>query len=184
LIEREEGIGFMKIIQAPLRRADIEELKMGEEVRVEGTIYAARDAAHKRMAEAILAGKELPFDPDGQIIYYVGPCPAPPGRVIGSAGPTTSGRMDAYAPLLIERGLRVMIGKGARDKGVIDAMQKCGSVYLVTVGGAGAYLAQRIVAAEIVAYPELGPEALYRLEVQGFPCIVAIDAQGNNIYER
>jgi fumarate hydratase subunit beta len=174
----------MKTIQAPLKRIDIEQLKMGEEVWVSGTVYAARDAAHKRMAEAIRAGQDLPFDPEGQIIYYVGPCPAPPGRVIGSAGPTTSGRMDAYAPLLIERGLRVMIGKGGRDKGVVDAMQKYGSVYLVTVGGAGAYLAQRIVAAQIVAYPELGPEALYKLEVHDFPCLVAIDAQGNDIYKR
>lgn len=174
----------MKIIQAPLRRADIEELKMGEEVWVEGTVYAARDAAHKRMVEAIQAGQDMPFEPDGQIMYYVGPCPAPPGRVIGSAGPTTSGRMDAYTPWLIERGLRVMIGKGARDQGVIAAMQKFGAVYLATVGGAGAYLAQKIVAAEIIAYPELGPEALYKLEVQGFPCIVAIDARGNDIYTR
>ncbi|MCX5780810.1 MAG: FumA C-terminus/TtdB family hydratase beta subunit [Firmicutes bacterium] len=174
----------MKIIKAPLRRADIEKLKMGEEVWVEGTVYAARDAAHKRMVEAIQAGQDMPFEPDGQIMYYVGPCPAPPGRVIGSAGPTTSGRMDAYAPLLIERGLRVMIGKGARDQGVIAAMQKFGAVYLATVGGAGAYLAQKIVAAEIIAYPELGPEALYKLEVQGFPCIVAIDAGGNDIYNR
>lgn len=174
----------MKTIQAPLKRIDIEQLKMGEEVWVSGTVYAARDAAHKRMAEAIRAGQDLPFDPEGQIIYYVGPCPAPPGRVIGSAGPTTSGRMDAYAPLLIERGLRVMIGKGGRDKGVVDAMQKYGSVYLVTVGGAGAYLAQRIVAAQIVAYPELGPEALYKLEVHDFPCLVAIDALGNDIYKR
>ena len=174
----------MKTIQAPLKRIDIEQLKMGEEVWVSGTVYAARDAAHKRMAEAIRAGRDLPFNPEGQIIYYVGPCPAPPGRIIGSAGPTTSGRMDAYAPLLIERGLRVMIGKGGRDKGVIDAMRKYGSVYLVTVGGAGAYLAQRIVTAQIVAYPELGPEALYKLEVQDFPCIVAIDAQGHDIYKR
>jgi len=174
----------MKTIQAPLKRIDIEQLKMGEEVWVSGTVYAARDAAHKRMAETIRAGRDLPFNPEGQIIYYVGPCPAPPGRVIGSAGPTTSGRMDAYAPLLIERGLRVMIGKGGRDKGVIDAMRKYGSVYLVTVGGAGAYLAQRIVTAQIVAYPELGPEALYKLEVQDFPCIVAIDAQGHDIYKR
>ena len=157
-------------------------MKMGQEVWVNGTIYAARDAAHQRIVEAIQAGEELPFDPEGQIIYYVGPCPAPPGRVIGAAGPTTSGRMDAYAPLLIERGLRVMIGKGGRDQGVIDAMRKLGAVYLVTVGGAGAYLAQRITAAEIVAYPDLGPEALYRLEVHNFPCIVAIDAQGNDIY--
>jgi len=153
-------------------------------VRVEGTVYAARDQAHHRMAEAIQAGRELPFDLQGQIIYYVGPCPAPPGRVIGSAGPTTSGRMDAYAPLLIARGLRAMIGKGSRNQDVKKAMRENGAVYLLTVGGAGAYLAERITAAEVIAYPELGPEALYRLEVRDFPCIVAIDAEGNDIYER
>lgn len=174
----------MKIIKAPLCGADIAELKMGEEVLVEGIIYAARDAAHKRMVQSIQMGEDLPFDPCGQLIYYVGPCPAPPGRVIGSAGPTTSGRMDAYAPLLIERGLKAMIGKGSRDKGVIEAMQKHGAVYLAAVGGAGAYLAQRILAAEIVAYPDLGPEALLKLEVKDFPCIVAIDSQGNDIYAR
>ncbi|MEA4924030.1 MAG: Fe-S-containing hydro-lyase [Syntrophomonadaceae bacterium] len=172
----------MKIIKAPLSREDIVELKMGEEILVEGVVYAARDAAHKRMIEALQAGKELPFAPEGQIIYYVGPCPAPPGRVIGSAGPTTSGRMDAYAPQLIERGLRAMIGKGSRSQAVIAAMQKYGAVYLAAVGGAGAYLAQKIINAETVAYPDLGPEALLRLEVRDFPCIVAIDAQGNNIY--
>lgn len=174
----------MKVIKAPLSREDILELKMGEEVLVEGSIYTARDAAHKRIAEAIRTGQDLPFDPNGQIIYYVGPCPAPPGRVVGSAGPTTSGRMDAYAPLLIKRGLRVMIGKGSRDEAVIEAMQKYGALYLAAVGGAGAYLARKIVAAEIVAYPELGPEAILKLEVKDFPCIVAIDAQGNNIYAR
>jgi fumarate hydratase subunit beta len=174
----------MKILRAPLTRDEISALKMGDEVWVEGTVYAARDAAHKKMADTIAEGRELPFDPNGQIIYYVGPCPAPPGRVIGSAGPTTSGRMDVYAPLLIKRGLRVMIGKGSRDNAVVAAMQKHGAVYLATVGGAGAYLAQRIVAAEVVAYPELGPEALYKLEVQDFPCVVAIDAQGNDIYKR
>jgi len=174
----------VKIVKAPLSREDIMELQMGEEVLVEGVVYAARDAAHKRMVQAIQAGEDLPFEAEGQIIYYVGPCPAPPGRVIGSAGPTTSGRMDAYAPLLIERGLRVMIGKGSRNQTVIKSMQEHGAVYLAAVGGAGAYLAQKIVASEIVAYPELGPEALLKLEVKDFPCIVAIDAQGNDIYAR
>lgn len=174
----------MRIIKAPLSREDIWELKMGEEVLVEGVVYAARDAAHKRMVEAIRAGEDLPFDVTGQVIYYVGPCPAPPGRVIGSAGPTTSGRMDAYAPLLIEQGLKAMIGKGPRDQEVIKSMQKHGAVYLAAVGGAGAYLAQKIVASEIVAYPDLGPEALLKLQVKDFPCIVAIDAQGNDIYAR
>jgi len=174
----------VKTIRAPLELEDISSLQAGEEVRVEGTIYAGRDQAHARMAEAILAGGELPFDLQGQIIYYVGPCPAPPGRVIGSAGPTTSGRMDAYAPLLIARGLRAMIGKGSRNQDVKKAMRENGAVYLLTVGGAGAYLAERITAAEVIAYPELGPEALYRLEVRDFPCIVAIDTEGQDIYER
>ncbi|MEQ8236782.1 MAG: FumA C-terminus/TtdB family hydratase beta subunit [Syntrophomonadaceae bacterium] len=174
----------VKTIRAPLELEDISSLQAGDEVRVEGTVYAARDQAHHRMAEAIQAGRELPFDLQGQIIYYVGPCPAPPGRVIGSAGPTTSGRMDAYAPLLIARGLRAMIGKGSRNQDVKKAMRENGAVYLLTVGGAGAYLAERITAAEVIAYPELGPEALYRLEVRDFPCIVAIDAEGHDIYER
>jgi len=174
----------VKTIKAPLSREDVLELKAGDEIMVEGTVYAARDAAHKRMIEAINSGGELPFDPNGQIIYYVGPCPAPPGRVIGSAGPTTSGRMDAYTPELIRRGLRVMIGKGPRSQPVIQAMQDQGAVYLATIGGAGAYLAHRITAAEVVAYHELGPEALMKLEVKDFPCIVAIDAQGNDLYDR
>lgn len=174
----------MKTIRAPLALNDISSLQVGEEVRVEGIIYAARDAAHKRMVEALQNGQELPFDLEGQIIYYVGPCPAPPGRVIGSAGPTTSGRMDAYAPMLIGKGLRAMIGKGSRSSEVKMAMQKYGAVYLITVGGAGAYLAERITAAEIIAYPDLGPEALYKLEVKDFPCVVAIDIQGNDIYAR
>lgn len=174
----------MKIIKAPLCGEDIAELKMGEEVLVEGVIYVARDAAHKKMVQSIMAGEDLPFDLQGQVIYYAGPCPAPPGRVIGSVGPTTSGRMDAYAPLFIERGLKAMIGKGPRDKGVIESMQKHGAVYLAAVGGAGAYLAQRVMAADIVAYPDLGPEALLKLTVKDFPCIVAIDSQGNDIYTR
>ena len=174
----------MKTIRAPLNLQDIVGLHAGDEVLVEGTVYAARDAAHQRITAAIRGDQELPFDPNGQIIYYVGPCPAPPGRVIGSAGPTTSGRMDAYAPLLIEKGLRAMIGKGSRNQEVKTAMQKYGAVYLITVGGAGAYLAKRIIAAEIVAYPELGPDAIYKFEVKDFPCIVAIDMYGNDIYAR
>ncbi|MEA1962104.1 MAG: Fe-S-containing hydro-lyase [Bacillota bacterium] len=173
-----------KKIQTPLSQKEAMELQMGDEVLISGTIYAARDAAHKRMIEALDNGEELPFDPEGQMIYYVGPCPAPPGRVIGSAGPTTSGRMDAYAPRLMEKGLLGMIGKGLRNDEVISSMKKHGAVYLAAIGGAGAYLSQRIVAAECVAYPELGPEALLRLQVEDFPCIVAIDARGNNIYVR
>lgn len=173
-----------KTISAPLNKDDVLQLHMGDEVLINGTIYAARDAAHKRMVECLQKGEELPFDVGGQLIYYVGPCPAPPGKVIGSAGPTTSGRMDAYAPLLIEKGLRAMIGKGYRSQKVIEAMQKHGAVYLAAVGGAGAYLAKKITAAETIAYPELGPEALLELQVKDFPCIVAIDAYGNNIYDR
>lgn len=173
----------MKTISAPLSEEEVRQLEVGDEVLVQGVVYAARDAAHRNMVETLRRGEKLPFDIDGQIIYYVGPCPAPPGRVIGSAGPTTSGRMDSYAPLLIEKGLKAMIGKGQRDKNVIEAMQKHGAVYLAAVGGAGAYLAKRIVSAEVVAWPELGPEALRKLEFKDFPCIVAIDARGNNIYK-
>lgn len=172
----------VKVLQAPLSREDIQQLRVGEEVLISGTIYAARDAAHKNMVNSLQQHNQLPFEMEGQIIYYTGPCPAPPGKVIGSAGPTTSGRMDAYAPSLLEQGLRVMIGKGNRNQEVIAAMKKYGAIYLAAVGGAGAYLAQRIIAVEVVAYPELGPEALLKLEVRDFPCIVAIDTEGNNIY--
>lgn len=174
----------MKVLEAPLSAEDILELKAGDEILINGIIYTARDAAHKNMVESLNRGESLPFDINGQIIYYAGPCPAPPGKVIGSVGPTTSSRMDAYAPILLRQGLKVMIGKGNRSMQVIEAMQSEGAVYLAAVGGAGAYLAQRITAAEIIAYPELGPEALYQLKVQDFPCIVAIDAQGNSLYKR
>ncbi|MDD3023477.1 MAG: Fe-S-containing hydro-lyase [Syntrophomonadaceae bacterium] len=172
----------MKLLRAPLQIEDIMELSMGDEVLVQGSIYAARDAAHKNMVQSLENGEGLPFDIEGQIIYYVGPCPAPPGKIIGSAGPTTSGRMDTYAQLLIEKGLKAMIGKGPRDQNVIEAMKKYGAVYLATVGGAGAYLARCIKDVETIAYPELGPESLLKMEVQDFPCVVAIDARGNDIY--
>jgi fumarate hydratase subunit beta len=173
----------VKVLQAPLKGKDIMELNMGDEVLIQGTVYAARDAAHRLMTEGLAQGENLPFDINGQIIYYTGPCPAAPGRVIGSAGPTTSGRMDAYTPALLAQGLKAMIGKGMRSPEVIQAMKEHGAVYLATVGGAGAYLAKRIKSVTTVAYPELGPEALLRLEVTDFPAIVAIDARGNNIYE-
>lgn len=173
----------MKNLQAPLKNEDIEELVVGEEVLIQGTIYAARDAAHRNIYEAILNDENLPIDLAGQIIYYVGPCPAPPNKVIGSAGPTTSGRMDSYTPTLLEKGLKCMIGKGNRDDMVIEAIKKYKAVYLATIGGAGAYLARKITSVETVAYEELGPEALLRLEVKDFPCIVAIDIEGNNIYK-
>lgn len=173
----------MRTIQAPLTEEVVRSLQMGEEVVVEGTIYVARDAAHKRMTEALARGEKLPFDLEGQIIYYAGPCPAPPGKPIGSAGPTTSGRMDAYAPTLIARGLRGMIGKGLRNQEVVDAMKEYGAVYFATPGGAGVYLAKRILAAEVIAYPELQSEALFKLEVKDFPCVVCIDAEGNDLYK-
>jgi len=173
-----------KILSAPLSQEEIDGLKIGDEVLLQGTAYTARDAAHKRMTEALTRGEALPFSIRGQIIFYVGPCPAPEGRVIGSAGPTTSGRMDAYTPALLEQGLKAMIGKGPRSAEVIAAMQKNGAVYLAAIGGAGAYLAQRITAADPVAYSDLGPEAILKLELKDFPCIVAIDSKGNNIYDR
>lgn len=172
----------MIAIRAPLKEQDIEKLNMGDEVLINGVIYGARDAAHQRIYASLAKGESLPFNLKGQIIYYVGPCPAPPGRVIGAAGPTTSTRMDSYTPFLLQNGLKAMIGKGNREESVVAAMRKYGAVYLAAVGGAGAYLSKRIKAVETIAYPELGPEALLKLEVKNFPCIVAIDSQGNNIY--
>ncbi|NPV27173.1 MAG: Fe-S-containing hydro-lyase [Firmicutes bacterium] len=170
-------------LKPPLDEKMARSLKVGDQVLISGSIYAARDAAHKLMVEALERGESLPFDPMDQIIYYVGPCPARPGEPIGAAGPTTSGRMDAYAPLLISKGMRGMIGKGLRSSAVIEAMQKYGGVYFAAIGGAGALLARRIKRAEVIAYPELGPEALYRFEVEDFPAIVVIDAAGNNLYK-
>ncbi|HOB11676.1 MAG TPA: FumA C-terminus/TtdB family hydratase beta subunit [Syntrophomonadaceae bacterium] len=171
------------ILRAPLENSILQQLKAGDEVLVQGTVYAARDAAHQKMIAALESGDQLPFDITGQIIYYVGPCPAPPGRIIGSAGPTTSSRMDVYTPALLARGLKAMIGKGDRSQIVKDAMIKYGAVYLAAVGGAGVYLSRRITSVEIVAYPELGPEALLKMEFKDFPCIVAIDNQGNSVYK-
>lgn len=173
----------MKKIQAPLTEVMIKEMRIGEELLITGTIYGARDAAHKKMVETLEKGEPLPIPLAGQIIYYVGPCPAKPGEAIGSAGPTTSGRMDAYAPLLLNLGLKGMIGKGQRTPEVVQAMQKNGAVYLGAVGGAGALLAQRIKKARVVAYPELGPEAIWEFQVEDFPVIVIIDSQGNNLYQ-
>jgi fumarate hydratase subunit beta len=166
----------------PLGKEDIEALAIGDKVLISGALYTARDTAHKRLVALLDQGKPLPFDISGQIIYYVGPTPAPPGRPIGAAGPTTSYRMDAYAPRLIEVGLRGMIGKGPRSPEVIDAMKQWGSVYLGATGGAGALLSQAIKKAEIVAFEELGPEALRRLEVENFPAIVINDTSGNDLY--
>jgi fumarate hydratase subunit beta len=169
-------------ITAPLKLEDVDKLRAGDKVNLSGSIYTARDAAHKKLVELLKECKDLPLPLEGQIIYYVGPSPTPPGKVIGSAGPTTSFRMDPYAPLLIENGLRGMIGKGERAAGVVEAMQKYGAVYFAATGGAAALLSKRITAAEVIAYPELGAEAIRRLMVVNFPVIVAQDRHGGNIY--
>jgi fumarate hydratase subunit beta len=167
----------------PLTADMVNDLKAGDSVLISGIIYTARDVAHKRMIEALERGEQLPVDLTDQIIYYVGPTPAKPGDPIGSAGPTTSGRMDAYAPRLIEQGLRGMIGKGYRSVEVIDAMKKYGAVYFAATGGAAALIAKSIRKYEVLAYPDLGPEAFSRLTVEDFPAIVVIDSQGRNYYE-
>ncbi len=162
---------------------EIEKLKAGDILNYSGTIYTARDAAHKRLVEMLESGAELPIDINGIIVYYAGPCPAKPGKVIGPVGPTTSGRMDAYSPFLIERGMKIMIGKGQRSKEVIDAIKKHIGVYLTAIGGAAAVLADCVVEAEVVAFEDLGPEAIRKLTVKDFPLIVTIDSQGNNLYD-
>jgi fumarate hydratase subunit beta len=172
-----------KKISAPLGDDDIMQLKAGDTVLISGVMYTGRDAAHAKLVELIDAGKELPVDLTGHMIYYVGPSPAKPGAVIGSAGPTTSGRMDAYTPQLLEKGLKVCIGKGSRKQSVRDALIKYKGVYMAATGGAAALLAKTIKKAEVVAYPELGAEAIYRLEVEDFPATVINDAHGNDIYE-
>jgi fumarate hydratase subunit beta len=170
-------------LDTPLKNEDLEPLRIGQKVLLNGTIYTGRDAAHKRVADLIQQGEPLPFDLAGQVIYYVGPSPARPGRPIGSAGPTTSYRMDVYAPKLIELGLKGMIGKGKRSSDVIAAMQKYKAVYLGATGGAGALLARAIVESEIVAYDDLGPEAIRRLRVVDFPVVVVNDVLGQDLYE-
>lgn len=166
----------------PLTDRDVEGLKVGDRVLITGTIYTARDAAHKRMVEVLERGGALPFDIRGQIIYYVGPTPPKPGKVIGSAGPTTSGRMDPYTPKLLELGLKATIGKGGRSREVVEAMKRFRGVYLVAVGGAAALLAKKIKKAEVVAYEDLGPEAVRRLYVEDFPAIVANDIHGGDLF--
>ncbi|MGE4272034.1 MAG: Fe-S-containing hydro-lyase [Desulfitobacterium sp.] len=170
-------------IELPLTQDKVIGLHSGDSVLLSGIVYTGRDAAHKKMVEALERGEELPFDVLDQVIYFVGPTPPKPGQVIGSAGPTTSGRMDAYSPKLIERGLTGMIGKGLRSPEVIAAMKKHGAVYFGAIGGSGALLAKRIVSAEVIAYPELGTEAIRKLEVKDFPVMVVIDKDGNNLYE-
>jgi fumarate hydratase subunit beta len=172
-----------KHITAPITSEVARTLHSGDYVYITGTIYTARDAAHKRMAEALASGEALPIDVKNNIIYYMGPSPAREGRPIGSAGPTTASRMDKYAPDLLDLGLTGMIGKGRRSDAVIDAIKRNGAVYFAAVGGAGAILSQRIKASEVIAYDDLGTEAIRKLEVEDFPVIVVIDSDGNNLYE-
>ena len=170
-------------IKAPMTIKDAEDLKIGNNVLITGVIYTARDAAHKRLVELLDKGEKLPFDPEGSVIYYVGPTPAPPGKPIGSAGPTTSYRMDTFAPRLIEIGMRASIGKGKRNNDVVEAMKKHKAVYFAALGGGAALVAQSIKKADIIAFEDLGAEAVRRLEVVDFPCIVAQDCYGGNMYE-
>ena len=172
-----------RTIQVPISKEDAKSLRAGDYVLLNGTIYTARDAAHKRMYEALAEGKELPLDWKGNVVYYMGPSPAREGRPIGSAGPTTASRMDKYTPQLLDLGLGAMIGKGKRSQAVIDAVVRNGSVYFAAVGGAGALLSQRIKSSEVIAYYDLGTEAIRKLEVRDFPVIVVIDSEGNNLYE-
>lgn len=172
-----------KKLHAPLSREDARALRAGESCLISGTIYTARDAAHKRLCELVAQGKELPMPIEDAVIYFVGPTPAKPGQAIGSAGPTTSYRMDAYSPTLISIGQTGMIGKGKRSPEVVEAMKRHGAVYFGAIGGCGALLSKCIKSAEIVAYEDLGAEAIRRLEVEDFPVVVIIDSEGNNLYE-
>ncbi|MBV7337342.1 FumA C-terminus/TtdB family hydratase beta subunit [Chloroflexi bacterium TSY] len=169
-------------LSSPLSDKDLNPLKIGDEVRLNGQIFVARDAAHKRMVELLESGKELPFDPVGQILYYMGPTPARPGQPIGSAGPTTSGRVDSYTPLLLAQGIKATIGKGYRSDAVRKAMQKYKAVYFAAIGGTGALISRSILKREVIAWPELGPEALQRLTVENFSCFVANDVRGGDLY--
>lgn len=172
-----------KIIQTPVNNEEIKQLKSGDSVYITGTIYTARDAAHKRMYESLQKGEDLPIDIKNNIIYYMGPSPAREGRPIGSAGPTTASRMDKYTPMLLDLGLGGMIGKGKRSGAVIDSIVKYKSIYFAAIGGAGALLSKAIKSSEIVAYEDLGTEAIRKLEVENFPVIVVIDSEGRNLYE-
>jgi fumarate hydratase subunit beta len=171
-------------ITTPFTDEVIDGLRAGERVLLSGVIYTGRDAAHKRMFELLDGGEPLPFPVTGQVIYYTGPCPAPPGRVIGSAGPTTSIRMDKYSPRLIGEGLRVMLGKGERGNAVVDAIKRHKGLYLTAVGGAGALIAGCVEEAASIAFEDLGPEAVYRLVVRSLPLVVAIDGEGGSIFRR
>lgn len=172
-----------KYITAPVQPQEMKELRAGDYVYITGTIYTARDAAHKRMFDTLRQGGELPLSMENNIIYYLGPSPAREGRVIGSAGPTTSSRMDKYAPILLDLGLKGMIGKGKRSDAVRESIVKNGAVYFAAVGGAGALLSKCITESEVIAYDDLGTEAIRRLKVENLPVIVVIDSEGNNLYE-
>jgi fumarate hydratase subunit beta len=172
-----------KILQPPLTEEEVRSLRAGEQVSITGEIYTARDVAHKRLCESIDAGRELPLELEGAIIYFMGPTPARPGRVIGAAGPTTSSRMDAFSPKLVAKGLWAMMGKGYRGDEVREALKEYGAVHLATIGGAGALLSKHIVAAEVIAYEDLGTEAIRKLQVVDFPAIVAYDSYGQSVYK-
>ena len=169
-------------ITTPLTDEIISNLKSGDEVLISGTIYTARDVAHKKLVDSINSGESLPFDIKNAIIYYVGPSPKKPGDVIGSAGPTTSYRMDAYTPTLLDLGLKGMIGKGSRNKNVVESIKKNHAVYFAAIGGAGALISSTIKSSEVIAYEELGPEAVHKLTVENFPAIVVLDSNGNDLY--
>ena len=171
-------------IKAPLDREEVKTLEAGDYVYITGTVYTARDAAHLRMDQALDRGEKLPIELEGNVIYYMGPSPARQGRPIGSAGPTTASRMDKYAPTLLDLGLKGMIGKGKRSQAVKDAIVRNKAVYFAAIGGAGALLSQRIKSSEVIAYDDLGTEAIRRLEVEDFPVIVVIDSEGTDLYEQ
>jgi len=171
-------------LTAPLGEADVVKLKAGDLVLLSGVLYTARDAAHKRLVDLLREGKPLPFDLAGAVIYFAGPSPARPGKPIGSVGPTTSGRMDAYSPLLVEKGLRGMIGKGTRSQEVVDSLVRNKAVYFAATGGAAALLARSVLSSQVVAYEELGPEAVRKLTVKDFPVVVVNDSAGNDLYKQ
>jgi len=170
-------------LHPPLQIAEIENLRAGDRVLFSGIIYTARDAAHQRLVSLLEVGEDLPFDIRGQVLYYTGPSPTPPGKVIGSAGPTTSCRMDPYTPILLDAGLKGMIGKGPRSQSVIDSMIKNRAVYFAAIGGAAVVIARTIREVKVIAYPELGPEAIHEVKVENFPAIVVIDTNGNDLFK-
>ena len=172
-----------KYLQTPLSDKDMAELSAGDIVYLSGIVYTARDAAHKRLVEFLDKDEKMPFDFEGQVVYYAGPCPAKPGMVIGSVGPTTSGRMDAYSPRLIKKGLKGMIGKGLRDAAVKDAIVEKGGVYFAAIGGAAALMSQCVKSVEVIAFEDLGTEAIRRMTVENLPVVVAVDSKGRDVYE-